>query len=65
MAEFNALAGKQAPPPRSMPSEPARPFNSKPDPAGNGQGSFYGDMKRMPPQPIRPEQRLASEPKRR
>lgn len=67
MAEYkNALGGISAPPPRAMPAESAPAFsNSKPNPAGNGEGSFYGDWKRGKPQPITDAQRIDPSPRRR
>jgi hypothetical protein len=63
---YNALAGAQVEPPKSMPTtEPVSSFNSKPNPAGNGDGSFYGDWKRGKPQPITDSMRLDSVPRRR
>jgi hypothetical protein len=62
----NALGGIGAPAPRAMPAEePAPSFNSKPNPAGNGEGSFYGDWKRAKPQPLSDNQRLDPSPRRR
>lgn len=64
MAYGNAFGGEQADPPRSMPSDSGG-SNSKPQQGYNGEGSFFGDMKRGKPQPISDNQRLKPETRRR
>jgi hypothetical protein len=63
----NSFGGDQSAPPTSMPANSGSSGgpNSKPQQGYNGEGSFFGDLKRGKPQPITPDQRLKPEPRRR